>query len=185
MEEMELVEISVGEKFPLFKNSDMRGQTGMVFEAIDAGGYAMLIYMDGMSKEEVDVLNDHRIDVRIFKDSPALVLPLIKFIDSPIQFEIIFDPTLYKDQRAMQLAFDNNLINLYAIDSDTNIVKAIRSFNMPKKLREIWVTAWTLAFEEEAFSPRFTKWVNDVTSRYSLTELWGRGESIGYMGEYY
>lgn len=180
-----MVKVELGKPFNLFsigrfQNVDAAG----VFEALpDKNGFLLAIYMADMSPLEARIISKEKISVRVFRDTPYLVYPVFRFGDSPIIIEMEFDPTLYGDDRAMQLVIDNNLVLVVGIDSRTNIVRALRLCNFPRRLRDMLITAWGMAFEMLGYSNLYKKWTIDLKSRYSPYEIWERGIYAGKFGE--
>ena len=111
------------------------------------------------------------------------ILFLIRFGDSPMIFEVSFDPTLYKDKRAMQIAFDNHLTTFVTVDRIDNKVKTLRIANFPMKLKQALITAWSSAYEEEEYSKKYTEFIDHIYNGYSTLELWEVGENTGFFGE--
>ncbi|MNV33419.1 hypothetical protein D3C71_1247860 [compost metagenome] len=177
--------LKVGAEYSLFNFEKVRGtDSAMIFEALeDNNGYMVNIYMKDMTPQEVNLIGNAPIAVRVMRDSPLLFMPIIRFGSSPLMFEVIFDPTLYKDKRALQLGLNNNKVTFVAVDSRNNIIKSLRMASIPKRLRELWLTSWTQAFETENFSQKYTNYVQDITSRYSLQDLWERSVYIGKFGD--
>lgn len=183
--ETEFTAIKVGEEYTLFDIDKVRGiDSAMLFEALsDNSGYAMNIYFADMTSEEANLIASAPISVRVLRDTPTFVLPVVRFGRSPLLFEIIFDPTLYKDNRSMQLTLENNLVTIVGVDSNTNIVKALRLVSIPKRLREIWLTSWTKALEMNDFSRKYNMWVSDISRRYSPEKLWDMSVYVGKFGD--
>jgi hypothetical protein len=177
--------VAVGEDYSMFRIGKAKNvDAAMIFEALpDGSGYALNIYMADMLEEEAKIIASSPVVARVMTDSPSLMLPIIRFGSSPLIFEIIFDPTIYKDNRSMQLALDCNMVQIVGVDSRTNIVKALRLASMPKKLRSMWLTSWSRAYEDPDFSAKYKRWTEDIASRYPLTDLWERSVYVGKFGD--
>lgn len=182
LENKERVEISVGKKFTLFKEHCNDVNDGCYFEALeDNQGFFMTIYLGGMDQEEKTILGNQDIQARMIQDGNK-ILGLIRYEDSPLIFEMSFDPTLYKDKRAMQIVFDNHMLNVVSVERSNNVVQTLRRANFPMKLKQAFITAWTDAFQEENYSENYTKWLNRLY-QYDTWTLWENATDVGYFGE--
>jgi hypothetical protein len=187
-EEFELVHIGVGHKFPLFSEGveKMKGRDGAFFEASDYGqGYVFCIHFSNVRNAEIEIIRKSPISMRIIKgEEDSMVLPIIKFGNSMV-FEMVFDPTLYKDARALQFTDTNNILSIFLIESNTGEVKVIRQTNFPLKMIQICKEAWARAILDVNFSEKFNNWYNALQNRYTPEGLWNRALYIGKMGETY
>lgn len=174
--------IQVGDEFTLFKEGSETMPDGSYFEALDENdGFTMVTYLTDMSGEEKALLGEGKITTRIIREGNK-ILTILRFGHSPLLFEVNFDPTLYKDQRAMQLCFENHMVTFISIEKRNNVIQTIRMANMPMKLKQAYITAWTSAYNEPNFSNNYTEWIDSLMS-FSTVELWHKGEDIGYFGE--
>ena len=180
--EQEFTQISVGEKFTLFQERYHSFNDGGYFEALeDNDGFIMTVYLAGMDETEKTILGNEIIQARMIKDGNK-ILGLIRYGDSPLIFEMSFDPTLYKDKRAMQIAFDNHMLTIVGVERSNNVVQTLRMSNFPMKLKQAFITAWTSAYEEENYSENYTKWLNHLY-QYDTVTLWKNATDVGYFGE--
>jgi hypothetical protein len=180
----EITTICVGETFELFKEKEFRFMSdGGYLEALDSNdGFIFALYLTGISPEEQEILENEIMRTRIVKDGNKIMF-LIRFGDTPMIFEASFDPTLYKDRRAMQIVFDNHMLTFVTIDRIDNKVKALRVANFPMKLKQALITAWSSAYEEEDYYIKYPEFLNYIYNRYSTLELWEIGENTGFFGE--
>ncbi|OME54135.1 hypothetical protein BSK59_16275 [Paenibacillus odorifer] len=186
MEEVEFIDIRVGQRFPLFSESveKLKGIDGAHFEANEFNqGYFFCIHLTDITFMDKQAFRNDKISVRVLQGDSGMVLPIIKFGKSMV-FEMVFDPTLYTDERAFQLVDTNNILTLFLIESNTGELKAIRQCNLPLKMIQICREAWGRAMLEVDFSKRFVEW-NAKLSKYSLQTLWDRATKVGDMGETY
>jgi hypothetical protein len=177
--------ISVGQELSILKFKDnLKIDCGLRFEAFETNGYIMVIYMNKMTKKEIEILKNQEINVRVIKESDSLILAMIRFGNEQIIFEIIFDPTAYNNyNRSMQLKL-NNIINIVGVDSETNLVTMIRNINMSEGLRQEWIKSWEKAFKErESYSSKYKEWIADIRNRHSIIELWNKGVNVGKLGD--
>lgn len=183
-EEIEFVELSVGNKFTLFQESTKRlkGNDGAFFEASDFNqGYMYCIYLTNVTFMDKNAFQKKSIEIRILEGGDNLVLPMAKF-GTEFTFEMSFDPTLYEDERSLQFVETNNMLTMFLIDSDTGTIKAIRQANMPLKMIQICRIAWSKAILDVNFSSKYTEWFGRMR-KYPLEVLWDRATKVGRMGE--
>jgi hypothetical protein len=180
----EITTISVGQTFDLFKEKGFRLLSdGGYFEALDDNdGFMMVFYLTGISPQEIEILENEIMRVRMIKEGNKILF-LIRYGQSPLIFEASFDPTLYKDKRAMQITFDNHMVTFVTVERFDNKVQALRYTNFPMKLKQALITAWTNAYEEENYSESYTGFIDRLYQRYSTEELWHLGDNVGFFGE--
>lgn len=186
MSEMELVAIEVGKKFPLYEESLKRfvGIDGAHFEANELGqGYNFCIHLTNINFMDTQSFRNDKIRMKVLQGSDGLVLPMIKFGKS-MMFEMNFNPVLYDDNRALQLSETSNILNLFLIESNNGILKAIRKCNFPLKMIQICREAWARAILDPDYTSKYNDWIKR-TSSYSLQSLWDRATSVGELGETY
>lgn len=127
--------LMVGQKFDLFGGDKHIGTEGAYFEAIeDHGGYIMAIYLNHMKASEKRELRQGIIQVKVIKEG-NYILFLSMYGASPLIFETSFDPTLYDDDRALQLLFHNHMVTFIGIESTNNTIQTLRTANMPQRLK--------------------------------------------------
>lgn len=178
--------ITVGQEFPLFQNGtkDMYGLDGGIFEALEDGdGYMYSLYLMNPIQEEILAVRTKTISVRVIQED-NFVLPLIRFGNTLMIFEMSFDPTLYKDARAFQFKDANNLLSIVLIDSSNGKVNALRQANLPLKLIQLCSEKWANAFLELDYSRKYKEWYHKLQS-IPLEVLWDRALYLGKMGESY
>lgn len=186
MEEAEFISIEVGKEFPLFQESCkmLKGTDGAHFEASDFNqGYMFCIHLAGINFMDKQAFRNEKIEMRILQGDYGMVLPMIKF-GKALTFEMTFDPTLYDDERALQFTETNNMLILYLIESNSNVLKAIRKCNLPLKMIQICKEAWSRAMLEVNHSEKFKEWCARL-SNYPLQTLWDRSTKVGELGETY
>ncbi|TVX85958.1 hypothetical protein [Paenibacillus agilis] len=184
MSDIELIDIRVGKKFPLFSESveKLKGIDGAFFEANEFNqGYFFCVHLANINFMDKQCFRNDKISVRILQGSDGLVLPLMKFGKSMI-FDINFDPTLYADERVFQFVDTNNILTIFLIESNTGEVKAIRQCNFPLKMIQICREAWGRAMLDLNFSEKYTEWIGRMNN-YSQQTLWDRATKVGDMGE--
>jgi hypothetical protein len=176
----EFAKIQVGEPFTLFRN---KLGDGSYFESLDDnGGFIMATYLYHMSPEERDLLWGGEIHTKMIREGNKIIF-LLKFGDSDLINEVYFDPTLYNDKRAMQIAFDNHMVQFVSIERSNNIIKTLRMANFPMNLKQACITSWSKAYDEQNYSENYGNWIGQLMANYSTLELWAKGEYAGQFGE--
>lgn len=173
--------IKVGERFDLFR--DRFGMSdGSYFEALeDNDGFMMVTYLGGMDETEKKALEYETIHTRLIRDGNKIMF-LNRYGNTPLIFEVTFDPTLYGDKRAMQIAFNNHMVMFVGVERSNNTVQTLRMANFPMKLKQALITAWTSAYEEENYSENLRVWTNRLY-QYDTMTLWKNAEDVGFFGE--
>jgi hypothetical protein len=172
----------VGTQYELFKGRNMQGQDGAIIEMLQDGRYVLIVYLAGMTLEEQIALKTSKIHVRVIKETDDFILTLIRYGNSPLIFEMSFDPTLYSDERR-KLFTKSNMLHIIGVDSNTNIIKTLRYCSMPYKLFDVYKDAFKLALTRENFSQKYKNWVDDLDQRYTTVQLWGIAKNYGQMGQ--
>jgi len=176
--------ISVGEKYTLFDAAyeAMKNQDGGILEALDGGeGFWYHLYLNKPTGEEKKTFQEEKINVRLIEEEDYL-LPMIRFGDTLMIYEMSFDPTIYDDKRAMQIAEENNLLSVILIDSTSNIVEGLRQANLPLRFIQICKDKWEKAYEIKNYSQKYKKWYTKI-QRIPVDTLWNRGIYVGKLGE--
>ena len=178
-----ITSISVGEKFPLFQGK-VPEVDGAILEALEEGeGYSYQVYLSNMTERERDNISGGKVSIRVITNEEGFVLTLFQFQSNKFIFEAEFDPTLYEDDRALQLTESCNLINIYGIESTDNIVKAMRMASIPEKLAKIWSDNWKIALSNLGYSDAYRQWCNELKNKYSTEQLWDRAVYVGKLGD--
>lgn len=177
--------LQVNKEFELFKEKHHSFFDGSYFEALeDNNGFMMVTYLVDVSNEEEFIYSVEPMKASMVKEGNKILF-LVRFGNSPLIFEASFDPTLYKDKRAMQIAFDNHMVTFILVERRTNEIKALRYANFPMNLKMALISAWGRALEEEDanFSAEYRDWVLELCMENETTELWDLGVDIGRFGE--
>ncbi|MDD4111347.1 MAG: hypothetical protein PHS54_07430 [Clostridia bacterium] len=180
--------LAVGQPLELFKTRpEFKYQDGAVFECLQGGTFAFIIYMNKITEQEKEILRKNKIRVKIIREDDFL-LTMINYVGTPLVFEMSFDPTLYKDGRFFSLS-KSNLITIIGVDSSNNIIQTLRTVSTPPKLfgiwQKYWLKPWNISHYQEDFTIRYKEWVDNLDTKYTVLQLWERGEYIGVMGESY
>jgi len=172
--------LQIGKPYTLFQGKNMKNQTACIFECTEDGTLLLNIYINNMTSTEKQSLRFDKIEVRILEESDFLYT-LFK-VGNHLIFELDFDPTLYKDNRIINI-INSNLVHVISIESSNNLIQILRLVNAPLKLFTKWHTIWINAKEINDYSIKYKNWVFDLQNRYSPTDLWEYGKYIGKMGE--
>ena len=172
--------LEIGKSYTLFTGTNMKNQTACIFECTENGTLLLNIYINNMTNTEKQSLRFNKIEVRILEESDFLYT-LLNFGNNFI-FELDFDPTLYKDDRIINI-INSNLVHVISIESNNNLIQTLRLVNAPLKLFTKWHSIWINAKEINDYSIKYKNWVLDLQNRYSPTQLWEYGKYLGKMGE--
>ncbi len=151
-----------------------------------------MLYMPDLTENEIEAYRKNKITSRYIANSTNLVVIAlfsveVKDRDTLLVFEIVFDPCLYPEgewKQRQEAYYRDNIINFLLIDSSSGVIKAMRSFNMPIKLREVWLKSWNRSYLVENYSEIYKKWKNRIDLTYSVDELWNDAKDSGVLGEY-
>lgn len=182
---MEINMISVGETLPpISKNMEKYKKfNGAKLEVDSDGNYFMYVFIDGMTKNEEEALKNKKITFKVIEEEEYEFLLTLVGISDDLQFEIIFDPTLYKSNKVGIARFKkSNFITLVGVDTRNMIVKACRIFTIPDHLRKIWLDSWEKMIGIEYCNFIYMNWVSNLY-QYPLKRLWEIGKYISKVGE--
>jgi hypothetical protein len=180
---MDYTILEVGKEFELFRNTPQSATDGAHMECLEDGGGLMLIMnYGGITKEEEEVFAHGRMNTKLLFIGNKAIFS-IHFEGSELIQEVVFDPTLYGDYRAMEWLSQNNLIPFVFVDRGSNIIKVLRYANMPERLRVLLLTCWQSAHEEKAYSENYQYWVSEIYNKFTTEMLYEVSLPIGYFGE--
>ena len=129
--------LEVGKPYTIFQGKNMKNKTTCIFECTENGTLLLNIYINNMTISEKQALRFDKIEVRIIEENNFLYT-LLKFGETLI-FELDFDPTLYKDDRIINI-IKSNLVHVISIESNNNLIQTLRLVNAPLKLFTKWHT---------------------------------------------
>lgn len=156
---------------------------GAILEVWDKS-FVLNFYLKDMTDKEVFAFNNEKMKIKILEEE-NMVLTMVRFGETPLVFELSFDPTLYGDDRAIRALEHGSLLHVTGIDSRTGIVKTLRAVSIPSKLVRVWSRKWKLALEEvENYSEKYKSWVDSFAENEVLTN-WDRALYVGRFGESY
>ncbi|MEJ1517300.1 hypothetical protein R3O67_29250 [Bacillus cereus] len=175
--------IPIGSKFTMFDGESLKNvESASLFEALPNNlGYVQALFLSDMDNNEIEFLNKGNISFRYIKGEAGFVLALIHFEGTELFIEIEFDPTTYKDDRAMQLIQSNNSICFVGIESTDLQVKVNRNIVIPLKLANIWSSTWATALNIKDFSRKYKNWIETLQNDYDSHELWSIAKPVGII----
>ncbi len=185
--------LAIGKKAPKpYWDVTRKNRTESILEQSRDGHWMMICYMPDLTENEIEAYRKNKITSRYIANSTNLVVIAlfgveVKDRDTLLVFEIVFDPCLYPEdewKQRQEAYYRDNIINFLLIDSSNGIIKAMRSFNMPIKLREIWLKSWNRSYLIENYSEIYKNWKNRIDLTYSVDELWNDAKNSGFLGEY-
>lgn len=171
--------LRIGDKFTLFHSMYMKGKDGCLFEALHGGGFSLIAYLSNMSQAEKTALSES-ITVKLYRED-SFLLPIIRFGNTHLMFEVIFDPTLYDDGRDETLTV-SNMLTIIGVESNSNIIKTLRLVSINPSLYKELVSFWIKAKNMEDFSKKYINWVRELDAKYTVLQLWSRSKYICKMG---
>jgi hypothetical protein len=182
-----VVMIKLGDDFPLINMGKAKGQDTVMLEPLvsedpdDVMGFALVFYLSDMSREESDIISSAEIETRAYVED-NFVAPVLLFKGTPLMFQLTYDPFLYTDERVTRLEYVN-ITHIFAVDSDTNIVKGLRMANLPVALRDLWLSKWAKAKNNPDYSEEYREWTSNLNNAIPLDVLWARSTPTGSFGD--
>jgi hypothetical protein len=166
-----LNEFVVGYEFPLFKNRPKRD--GAVLEVSKEGSYLLPIFLSGMLPKEIESIKRGKIEFRIFEDNDTgFLLTLIRLGMNALTFEIVFDPTLYKDRKNdISLYTKSNILHIFGVESNNNILQCQRLISIPPELQAKWLNSWERMLSMGDCNKQYMNWIFSLY-RFDLKTLW-------------
>ncbi len=166
-----MIKFEVGAPFPLFAKSKKRD--GAVLELFEDGSYCIAICLSDMTTREKSLIQRGRLGFRIFEDPDTdFLITLIRLGETDSIFEIAFDPTLYKDERANPDLYEiSNALYIFGIESTNTILKCIRLVSVPSILRNKWLKSWDKMRTTNNCSEKYCIWISSLYA-FDLKTLW-------------
>ncbi len=155
----------VGKKFPL--NRKKRGD-GCVFEYLSIGP-AVLFYYSAPTDAEINRIETAPFDVGFF--NYECVLYVIANVGGDIA-ECPFNVNMYAESQTLRtLGETSELMSIFLIDADTNIIKAMRITRMPHQFAKALWDSISVQFEAAFDRDEYNALVDAIERRYSVGEL--------------
>lgn len=178
---MDLHVLKVGQQFSLPGRMIPPNFDGGMLEA-SPDAFWLLIYLSGMNENERKLLSKAKIATKVL-ESQEMLLSLIRFGDSPLIFELPFDPTLYADGRAIKLINRLNTLQLIGVESASSTIQVLRLLSIPHELRRRWAKSWEAVTRMPDASAMYSDWLDKLYAHYSVTQLWDMADYAGKLGE--
>lgn len=137
--------------------------------------HLMFAYRNVQAQEKADIRNG-KISFKMIRENNYIML-FVKI--GRMKQEIIFDPTLYGDHRALKIKDCRLEISL--IDITTQPLRSIevqRTIEIPQKLKDILFDAWQSAMSEADFSTNYTLWYHKLQT-FTTNQLFDRATYVG------
>lgn len=177
-----LKEFVVGYEFPLFKNRPK--SDGAVLEVSKEGSYLLPIFLSGMLPKEIEVIRRGKIEFRVFEDNDTgFLLTLIRLGMNALTFEIVFDPTLYKDRKNdISLYTKSNILHIFGVEAYNNILQCQRLVSIPPKLQAKWLNSWERMLSMGDCNKQYMNWIFSLY-RFDLKTLWSYSTYVAKIPE--
>jgi hypothetical protein len=161
----------VGYEFSLFK--DHPKKDGAVLEVSKEGSYILPIFLSGMLPKEIEAIRRGKIEFRVFEDNgTGFLLTLIRLGMNSLTFEIIFDPTLYKDRKNdISLYTKSNVLHISGVEATNNILQCQRLISIPPELQAKWLNSWEKMLSMGDCNKQYMDWIFSLY-RFDLKTLW-------------
>lgn len=161
----------------------IRNQTLMLLEW-DNSGYILIIALPDMTEKETAIIKKNRVRVHAIAES-GYILPVWHFTGSQLFGETPFDPTAYRNYipNYSELLPKTNLVTIIGVDSATMVIKALRAANLPSAAVKMATSAWESILDDTSYSSKYARWVDDLTTRYSIKEILELAKYIGRLGD--
>jgi hypothetical protein len=78
-----------------------------------------------LRENDVELFTNAKMSVRTMREA-GFVLAMVRLGNTPMVFEVSFDPTLYNHGRGFQFEHQN-VLRIFLVDSCTKILRAMRS----------------------------------------------------------
>lgn len=162
---------AVGQEFPLFKNRPKRD--GAALEVSKEGAYLLPIFLSEMLPKEIEAIKRGKIEFRVFEDNDTgFLLTLIRLGMNSLTFEIIFDPTLYKDRKNdISLYTKSNILHIFGVEATNNILQCQRLISISPELHAKWLNSWKKMLSMGDCNKQYMDWIFSLY-RFDLKTLW-------------
>lgn len=127
--ESTFVRYEVGKIFPLKKYLNLGELTVAVFTS---SSFDILVSFGNVTKAEVNVFQKSEFEIGLYSENNVPYI-YVNFTDkdNPLSFDVSMNiKKLTKEQEDEWLDYESDVINLYLVDSNTGILKAMRTINI-------------------------------------------------------
>lgn len=124
-----LVRYEIGKTFPLKKYLNLGELTVAIFTS---SSFDILVSFDNVTKVEVNVFQKSEFEIGLYSENNVPYI-YVNFTDkdNPLSFDISLNiKKLSKEQEDEWLDYESNVVNLYLVDSNTGVLKAMRTISI-------------------------------------------------------
>jgi len=151
--------IQIGIKYPY-----PIGEKGAIMELLPEGPYFIKLVVDELNNDDINKFREGDITFKVlFNTDKAYIL--LRFGESNLLHEILFNPTLYKNQEnTKKIMKESNLIYSVLIDGESEKIQGIKLFNFPLDIFEKLTSVWEKAFENNNYTEDFKAYMTNFFS---------------------
>lgn len=151
--------LEIGHKYPY-----KIGEKGAVMELLPQGHYFIKLVVDGLDEFDITEFRENDITFKtLFNRDKSYIL--IRFGNSSLLHEIVFNPTLYKNRlKTKENLNKSNLIYCVLIEGLTEQVQGIKIFNFPLELFEKLTNVWEKALNNPNYTEEFQAYITNFFS---------------------
>lgn len=140
------------------------GHKGAIMELLNQGPYYIKLIVDNLDYKDIEEFQNNDIIFKTLINQDKAYI-LIRFGNSSLLHEIIFNPTLYPNKNnTREYLKSSNLIYCVLIEGETGIVKSIKLFNFPLELFNKLTNIWEKALENLNYQEEFNIYVSNFFS---------------------
>jgi hypothetical protein len=151
--------IQIGIKYPY-----SIGEKGAVMELLPEGPYFIKLVVDELNNDDINKFREGDIIFKVLFNSDKAYI-LLRFGESNLLHEILFNPTLYKNQEnTKKIMKESNLIYCVLIDGENEKIQGIKLFNFPLDIFEKLTSVWEKAFENINYTEDFKAYMTNFFS---------------------
>lgn len=124
-----LVRYEIGKIFPLKKYLNLGELTVAIFTS---SSFDILVSFDNVTKVEVNVFQKSEFEIGLYSENNVPYI-YVNFTDkdNPFSFDVSMNiKKLTKEQEDEWLDYESNVVNLYLVDSNTGVLKAMRTISI-------------------------------------------------------
>lgn len=171
--ENDITILAVGKTLDLF---NVGNRAGVMFELVEDLNLFILSYGSfNMNRLDIESIQNGKMTFKMIRKNNYIIL----FVKSgKVYQEIVFDPTVYGDNRALRIK--DSAIALLGVELNGDIIKAMRTFSLPTKVSAILYECWMKALDEEDYTNNYKEWVRGL-QRFAIDELYDQATYLGKL----
>lgn len=153
----------VGKQFPQPKSS----QEGPIVNG-NSGFVDLILYLDNPTSKEVRDCKSGMLTIGVYaKDTIPFLL--IKIYDTDLSFDAPYNASVMLDTEWLRT--DNNILNFFLVERQTNVLKAMRMLGLNDNLVSLFKsTAGSQTFQTKE---EYMKAVNKIYSEFDFDAMYG------------